>query len=311
MKNQININGVINIYKEKGFTSHDVVAKMRGILKIKKIGHTGTLDPDAEGVLPICVGNATKLCDLIMEKDKEYVAELVLGKKTTTEDLSGDIVSTSEAYKKITMEELKNIVKTFEGEIMQVPPMFSAIKVNGKKLYELARAGVEVERKARKINIYRIEILDELKETDNDLRVHIKVACSKGTYIRTLCNDIGEKLGCFGCMGSLIRNKSGQFVIEESIKLAELAEIVADNGLENSGKLIKVDEILDYESLNLKPEYKKLLNNGNHLYTEAFEENDIKYVNDALFKIYDEGYFKAVYRFDEKSNLFKAEKMFG
>ena len=184
------INGVLNIYKEKGFTSHDVVAKLRGITKQKKIGHTGTLDPDAQGVLPVCLGKATKLCDMLTDKDKVYEAVLLLGKSTDTQDITGTVLE-EKSISGLTEEAVRKCIQAFIGEQEQIPPMYSALKVNGKKLYELAREGIEIERKARRITIHDIEILEV-----NLPRVRMSVHCSKGTYIRTLCNDIGEKLGC-------------------------------------------------------------------------------------------------------------------
>ena len=188
------IHGVVNIYKEKGFTSHDVVAKLRGIVKQKKIGHTGTLDPDAEGVLPVCFGKATRLCDLLTDKDTTYETVLLLGKTTDTQDISGEVLKEGNTQQ-ITEEMLRDAIFSFVGEYAQIPPMYSALKVNGKKLYELAREGKEVERKARPVTIYHIQI----KEIQMP-RVRMVVRCSKGTYIRTLCHDIGEMLGCGGCM---------------------------------------------------------------------------------------------------------------
>lgn len=200
------ISGILNIYKEKGYTSHDVVAKLRGIVGQKKIGHTGTLDPDAEGVLPVCLGRATKVCGLLTDKDKTYEAVLLLGRTTDTQDATGQILSERPLIsdgREITPEMAKACVMNFEGEYDQVPPMYSALKVNGKKLYELAREGKTVERKSRKVSIRRIRI------TEIDLpRIRMEVECSKGTYIRTLCHDIGEKLGCGGCMESLLRTGS-------------------------------------------------------------------------------------------------------
>ena len=184
------MDGILNIYKEKGYTSHDVVAKLRGILKTKKIGHTGTLDPDAQGVLPVCVGRATKLCDMLTDKDKAYETVMLLGKTTDTQDITGSVLSESELGEDITAEKVTEVINSFVGEYMQVPPMYSALKVNGKKLYELARSGIEVERKARKVYIHSIEIKDISLP-----RVTMTVNCSKGTYIRTLCHDIGETLG--------------------------------------------------------------------------------------------------------------------
>ena len=195
------VNGILNVYKEKGYTSHDVVAKLRGIVGQKKIGHTGTLDPDAEGVLPVCLGRATKVCDMLTEKDKTYEAVLLLGKETDTQDISGTVLRVGET-EGLTQEQVKDCVMSFVGEYDQIPPMYSALKVNGKKLYELAREGKMIERKSRKVEIKEIRILEMALP-----RVRMEVSCSKGTYIRTLCHDIGEKLGCFGCMESLLRTK--------------------------------------------------------------------------------------------------------
>ncbi|MCH5334091.1 MAG: tRNA pseudouridine(55) synthase TruB, partial [Agathobacter sp.] len=199
-------NGIVNVYKEKGFTSFDVVAKMRGIFHQKKVGHTGTLDPDAEGVLPVCLGSATKVCDVLTDKDKEYEAVLLLGLETDTQDVTGTVLSEREVS--VTEEEVRSVVSSFVGDIMQVPPMFSALKVNGQKLCDLARKGVEVERKARPVTVHEIEILDMQLP-----RVHMRVHCGKGTYIRTLCRDIGERLGCGGCMEQLVRTRVSDFAL--------------------------------------------------------------------------------------------------
>ena len=177
------INGVINIYKERGFTSHDVVAKLRGILKQKKIGHTGTLDPDAEGVLPVCLGKGTRLCDMLTDHSKVYEAVLLLGQSTDTQDVSGNVLQ--EAPVDVSEEEVREAIMSFVGPYDQIPPMYSALKVNGQKLCDLARAGKEVERKARPVEIYEIQI-----EEIHLPRVRMTVSCSKGTYIRTLCHDI-------------------------------------------------------------------------------------------------------------------------
>ena len=199
------VNGIINVYKEKGYTSFDVVAKLRGIFKQKKIGHTGTLDPDAEGVLPVCLGKATKVCDLLTDKSKEYEAVLLLGKVTDTQDITGTVLEEKDV--KVTEEAVRETVLSFVGDYMQIPPMYSALKVNGKKLCDLAREGKTVERQARPVKILTIDILDVTLP-----RVRMRVHCSKGTYIRTLCQDIGEKLGCGGCMESLLRTQVSEFL---------------------------------------------------------------------------------------------------
>ena len=214
--------GMINVYKEKGFTSHDVVAKLRGICKQKKIGHTGTLDPDAVGVLPVCLGTATKVCDMLTDRDKEYIARLRLGITTDTQDLPGKVLSQGEI--RVSAEEAAQVICGFRGEQQQIPPMYSALKVNGKKLYELARQGKEVERSPRPVTVHEIEILEE------DMpEFTIRVRCSKGTYIRTLCHDIGQRLGCGAAMASLIRSRAGEFAVEDSRTLGQLQEL-ADQG---------------------------------------------------------------------------------
>lgn len=187
------MNGIIIVNKEAGFTSHDVVAKLRGICGQRKVGHTGTLDPAAVGVLPVCLGTGTRLCDMLADRDKEYVAELLLGVETDTQDTTGRV--TAEHSVEITEEEIHRICRSFLGEYEQTPPMYSALKVNGKKLYELAREGKEVERRARPVQIYSLEVLDCRLPV-----VTLRVSCSKGTYIRTLCADIGARAGCGGTM---------------------------------------------------------------------------------------------------------------
>ena len=210
------IHGIINVYKEKGFTSHDVVAKLRGIVGQKKIGHTGTLDPDATGVLPVCLGKATKLCDLLTDKDKTYEAVMLLGMTTDTQDVTGRILE-ERSTETLTADKVREVIRSFIGDYDQIPPMYSALKVNGKKLYELAREGKVVERKARPVKILDIRIIEM------DLpRVRMEVSCSKGTYIRTLCHDIGEQLGCGGCMESLIRTRVSVFQIKDAKTLEEI-----------------------------------------------------------------------------------------
>ncbi len=205
--------GVLNIYKPKGMTSHDVVAVLRKKLNIKQVGHTGTLDPFAEGVLPVCIGKATRLIEYF-DDDKEYLATIQFGCATDTYDIEGKITKTGS--KKVTREEIQNALKNFEGEITQIPPIYSAIKVNGKKLYEYAREGKEINIEPRKVNIFKIELKD-FNETSQQADILIK--CSKGTYIRSIANDLGENLGCFGHLIKLIRTQAGKFRVEESIQL--------------------------------------------------------------------------------------------
>ncbi len=257
------MDGIIVVHKEKGFTSFDVVAKLRGILKQKKIGHTGTLDPDATGVLPVCLGCATKLCDMLTDTTKVYEAELLLGVVTDTQDTSGTVLE--EKSVEASEEDVRKVIAGFVGVQQQIPPMYSALKVDGKKLYELAREGKTVERKAREITIENIEILDISLP-----KVRMLVTCSKGTYIRTLCNDIGEVLGCGGVMASLIRRKTAGFVLEEAKTLDEI-EAIMKNGEINT--LIKgVDTVFEhYPKAVVKEECIKAVQNGNWLYVNMLE----------------------------------------
>lgn len=249
------LNGIIIVKKEPGFTSNDVVAKMRGICKQKKIGHTGTLDPDATGVLPVCLGTGTKLCDMLTERDKEYVAELLLGVSTDTQDISGTVLQ--EHPVDATQEQVREAAMSFVGAYDQIPPMYSALKVNGKKLYELAREGKEIERKARRVEILELEILDMQLPV-----VKMRVCCTKGTYIRTLCADIGEKLGCGGTMKSLVRTKVGRFTLEQAHTLSEIERIRDDGALE---KILTPTEVVfeDLKRVCTLPEADKYLLNGN------------------------------------------------
>ena len=254
--------GIINVYKEKGFTSFDVVAKLRGILHIKKIGHTGTLDPQAEGVLPICTGKATKACSMLIDTDKTYEVTMLLGKATDTYDIYGNV--TAEKEVSATPEEVEEVIKSFVGTIEQIPPMYSAIKVNGKKLYELAREGKVIERKSRRVTIYNEETL-----SIDIPRVRMRVDCSKGTYIRSLCNDIGEELGCFACMEDLVRTKAGIFRVEESYRLSEIEDFARKKQIENI--ILPVNEVFNsYPKRYISDKYKKVCINGAKLSGEQF-----------------------------------------
>ncbi len=218
------MNGIINVNKPLGITSHDVVYRLRRILNIKKIGHTGTLDPDAAGVLPMCIGKGTKLAELLTGADKQYLAELTLGAITDTQDASGEVLESFAVD--VTEEEIIAAVKNFIGEIEQIPPMYSAIKIDGKKLYELAREGKTVERKARRVTILNIEVKNINLEKNT---VEMLVDCTKGTYIRTLCEDIGRSLGCGGYMSKLTRTRSGRFNIDDAFDLDTIAQM-AESG---------------------------------------------------------------------------------
>lgn len=258
------MDGILVIRKEKGYTSHDVVAKLRGILHMKKIGHTGTLDPAAEGVLPVALGRGTRLVELLTEKEKTYEAVLRLGVSTDTQDMTGTILS--EKPVTVTEEEVRETVASFVGEQMQVPPMYSALKVNGKKLYELAREGKVVERKARPVTFHKIEVLwMELP------KVKIRVQCSKGTYIRTLCNDIGEKLGCGGCMEELLRTRVERFALEDAVKLDEVQKAMEEGTVDSL--ILPVDRIFDqYPTAKTTTQGDLLVHNGNRLFSELLQE---------------------------------------
>ena len=208
--------GFLNIYNPQCKTSHDVVATLRRITKIKQIGHTGTLDPFAEGVLPVCIGKATRLIEYL-EDDKAYIGTIQLGKSTTTYDTEGDEVNISD--KKVSLQEVEAVLSKFRGEIQQLPPIYSAIKVNGKKLYEYARKGEEVKIEPRRVNIYKLEIVNFDKEK---LTLELHIECSKGTYIRSIAHDLGEALNCYGHLIKLVRIKAGKFTIDESIQLEDL-----------------------------------------------------------------------------------------
>lgn len=295
--------GMINVYKEKGFTSHDVVAKLRGICKQKKIGHTGTLDPDAVGVLPVCLGCATRLCDMLTEKDKEYVAVLRLGVTTDTQDITGKVLAEKEVT--VSVEKIREVISSFEGEQLQIPPMYSALKVNGKKLYELAREGKEIERKARPIVVHEIEILSE-----NMPEFTIRVKCSKGTYIRTICHDIGQKLSCGGAMVSLKRTKVGNFGIEDSYTLSRIEDMAKEGRL--CEILLPVEKVFEkLPEIRVKEEVMKALLNGNQLRREDFLSLSEEALKAEEVRVYgSDGRFYGVYGYQEGRKLFCPIKMF-
>lgn len=272
------LSGLIVIDKPKGYTSFDVVAVMRKITKQKKMGHTGTLDPLATGVLPMLLGSATKAQDLIPNSDKEYVADFVLGIKTDTQDISGTVVEKKRVS--VDLKELKRAINSFQGNINQVPPMYSALKKDGKRLYDLARSGITVEREARKINIYNIELLSFEEE---NVKATMKVSCSKGTYIRTLCNDIGEKLGCGATLTELRRTKACGFNLDNSISLTEVEKLASEDQLDK--KIIGVDKLFEaYERVNISYEQSQIFNNGGRLLLERTNLNTkLDFLSDGQF----------------------------
>ena len=297
------INGILNIYKEKGYTSHDVVARLRRIAGQKKIGHTGTLDPDAEGVLPVCLGRATRICDMLTDRDKTYEAVLLLGRTTDTQDTSGTVLSecSTEGMEK---EKVEACILGFLGEYDQIPPMYSALKVNGRKLYELAREGKTVERKSRRVVIRSIRILSmELP------RVRMEVTCSKGTYIRTLCQDIGEQLEVGGCMENLLRTRVGRFRIEESIRIDDVAEAAEEGRLKEL--LIPLDRMFeDCRKIVIDGRSASMAYNGNFFLRKHLTEPG-EFLPGERCRVYDpQGRFIAVYRYDGEKRRFTLEKMF-
>lgn len=308
------INGIINVYKEKGFTSHDVVAKLRGIFGQKKIGHTGTLDPDAEGVLPVCLGKATKVCDLLTDKEKEYETVLLLGKTTDTQDITGTVMQESPVS--CGEGQIREIIAGFVGEYAQIPPMYSALKVDGKKLCDLARAGVSVERKPRNVQIFSIDILEmELP------RVRMRVHCSKGTYIRTLCHDIGTMAGCGGCMESLLRTRVAEFEVQDAKKLSEIeAQVQAVRAQQPDSALTREDfagfikntdsVFLQYPGVSVKEEFSKLLYNGNPLKPQWISDWEESY-KEQMLRVYDahQG-FAGIYRWEDARRDIRPVKVF-
>lgn len=324
------MDGIINVYKEAGFTSHDVVAKLRGILHQKKIGHTGTLDPMATGVLPVCCGKATKVCELLADRDKTYQAVCRLGIVTDTQDMTGTVLEES-TVRELTKEEVINVVESFKGDSLQVPPMYSALKVGGKKLYELAREGKEIERKPRPIHISDIRVLQiDLEERTFSM----EVTCSKGTYIRTLCHDIGQKLGVGAAMENLVRTRVGNFQISDAMTLDIIEQLSEENEEEFEKKVYAVDSLFPgYPKFQIKKEYagklangnilKKsflepclradadLIEKGNQMLYETERKADLSEIEEDMLEclVYDEtGRFKAVYKKTGKD--FTVIKMF-
>ena len=297
------IHGVINVYKEQGFTSHDVVAKLRGIVGQKKIGHTGTLDPDAVGVLPVCLGRATKLCDMLTDKDKVYEAVMLLGVETDTQDTTGQILKSSETDE-ITEEQVRAAVLDFVGDYNQVPPMYSALKINGKKLYELAREGKTVERKSRRVQIHGICILEM-----NLPHVRMEVDCSKGTYIRTLCHDIGEKLQVGGCMEELERTKVGRFLKEDAVTLDEVRQKMEQG--EGAELFTPLDQIFaELPAVTVTDAKAWMSYNGNDL-PERFLLEKEEWTDGQEVRVYDSRKnFIGLYQYRAPKKLFHIKKMF-
>lgn len=290
------ISGILNVNKEVGISSNKCVSLVKKALDIKKVGHTGTLDLEAYGVLPIVIGKATRVSDYLMDDKKEYITEAVFGKRTDTLDYSGEVLDTSDIV--FDKDQLLEVMEGFKGEITQIPPMYSAIKVNGQKLYDLARNGVEIERKVRKVNIYEFELLEY-----EFPKAKFKITCSKGTYIRTLIDDLGDKLGSFAYVDSLCRSKVGDFFIENSVKSQDLLSMYKDQLL---SKLKPVDFALSsYKKVTLPNTYYKQAINGMTMLVE-------NYYGDELVRVYigDEFIGLAKSSIGNDRNFLKMDKVF-
>lgn len=299
------MNKIVNIVKPTGMTSHDVVSAVRKILNIKKVGHTGTLDPDASGVLPICVGKSTKVSELILNKDKSYICELTLGINTDTYDSSGEILERFNVG--VTEEEIKNAFETQRGEIDQIPPIYSALKVNGKRMCDLARSGKvdEIVVKSRRVNIKDINIL-----SINNNKIMFYVKCSKGTYVRSICYDIGKELGCGGHMSFLLRTSSGKFNLENGITLEQLQEYKENNTLDKY--LYDIDYVLsNLNHVEIHQNAYKYYINGGVIDNKRFIKQSFNY-KDKLVRVYCNGYFLGTGKLSKKDNTIqlKSDKLF-
>ncbi len=264
-RNANNINGILNILKPTGMTSHDVVSQVRKILNTKHVGHAGTLDPNVAGVLVICVGKGTKFSEILMNGDKEYICELILGKKTDTQDSYGKIVE-ERSVPSFSEQHICEILKSFEGEQLQIPPAYSAVKLNGKKLYEYARENIEVKKPGKPVNIKELKLIKFKQD-----RILMRVKCTKGTYMRTLCNDIGEHFGTLGHMGVLVRTDAKGLKIEDSVCLDELKFLYENNRLNEC--LIPLDEICKMEKVFVEDKYYDKLVNGNEINCDTSKLN--------------------------------------
>lgn len=300
--------GVLPIWKPEGFTSHDVVAVARRSLQIKRIGHTGTLDPMVTGVLPLCIGRATRMVEYIQDLPKQYEAEMTLGISTNTEDWTGEIVEQVDSIS-IDHGTIQRTLEAFIGEINQVPPMFSAVKQGGVKLYELARQGIEVERKVRSVQIYQIDLL-EANLVQKHPKIRFRVDCSKGTYIRTLCVDIGKQLGFPAMMSNLVRTRSGPFRREECITIEELRMFQVESKLHSF--LVDEQVALNHLSIVTIPDWAALkLVQGQVIHRSRLPKECYEQAKTTLFRLYDESdRFIGLFQFNEQTGNIVATKVF-
>ncbi|MEY2357000.1 MULTISPECIES: tRNA pseudouridine(55) synthase TruB [Lysinibacillus] len=299
------MNGILPLWKERGMTSHDCVFKLRKILRTKKVGHTGTLDPGVEGVLPICIGQATRIAEYLTDAGKTYEAIISIGRTTTTEDAEGETVEEDLTIKKFSREQLLEVLASLTGVIEQTPPMFSAVKVNGKRLYEYARKGESVERPIRQVTIYNLELLDELAHYEGqEITFPVRIACSKGTYIRTLAVQIGEALGYPAHMKELVRTASGTFTQDNCFTLAQVAELMETEQVASC--ILPVEYALaDYPYIEITNANEKEIFNGQVLPADALLNSHDKIVYGI------NGKAVAVYQaHPTKDGLMKPHKMF-
>ncbi|MBG9733214.1 tRNA pseudouridine(55) synthase TruB [Paenibacillus alvei] len=300
-----NYHGVLPVWKPEDWTSHDVVAKVRRLIREKRIGHTGTLDPKVVGVLPLCIGKATRIVEYLQEMPKQYEAVLRFGLSTDTEDLSGEVVERSDASH-LTAEMIREAVHSFIGDIEQIPPMYSAVKVDGKRLYDLAREGKTVERKARQVTIHKIDLLDmQLGAAEPEIR--FLVECSKGTYIRTLCVDIGRKLGVPSTMAKLTRTVSAGFVPSQCVTFDQIEQAVADGTFEEM--LLSVeDAISDMPRIEVSEKYAHYAITGRSIPLHALQP---KPLTNGTIRLYDEqGTFYGIFQVPQGQSVLRPVKVF-
>lgn len=299
------LNGILPLWKERGMTSHDCVFKLRKILNMKKIGHTGTLDPGVEGVLPICLGQATRIAEYITDAGKVYEAIISIGRATTTEDAEGETVEEDTSHKIITREQLLDVLATLTGEIQQTPPMFSAVKVNGKKLYEYARKGQTVERPTRQVMIYELTLLEDVPQyTGQEICFPIRISCGKGTYIRTLAVQIGEALGFPAHMASLVRTCSGTFTRENCMTLEEVQQLVDTEQI--TDRILPVEYALaDYPYIEIEQSIEKKIVNG-----QTLPMHDLLKQYDKIVFGFQGKAFAIYHLHPTKEGMMKLDKMF-
>jgi tRNA pseudouridine55 synthase len=300
------LEGILPVLKPVDFTSHDVVAKVRRFTGVKRIGHTGTLDPKVTGVLPLCIGRATRVVEYVQDLPKEYEAVLTIGLSTDTEDMTGQITERASQVH-VTRDDIERAVRSFQGEIEQIPPMYSAVKVGGRRLYEMARQGIEVERKPRKVEIYRIEILQLLLDQPYP-EISFRVSCSKGTYIRTLCADIGRALGYPAVMSRLVRTATGPFTLDHCLSLDEIAELAAGGRLQD--RLMPADQALSHlPVLHLSERLSVFALQGRTVRLDDLDQ--LEAADETICRAYGpEDKFLGIFRLDPQALSLKPEKVF-